>query len=282
MQSVAANHGGYFPAQIRTGNNSPVFSLILLDTGNNIKYDAAVKKEFAEKLNCNILAQPMQIGLAAESLKIQACGITNIDIRFIMEDNSFKVFSLTTVVVEELQDNLNVSITWLKKNSVKLHFSIENPIIMEFPDNKCCLSVAQMKQQQQAIDEPCQNISNAKSQHCDDIKDWYEIKMTSQTYVFPNSISHVPAHIPDLPSQLQNNCLLVTADIQNPENYEIAGGLVSRILPPGTSKLEFKTLDTGFQLDKNEIIGFAKVLLEDDNYCPFINRNKIITSQQTF
>ena len=77
VQSVVANHGGYFPAQVRSGNNRPVFSLILLDTGNNIKYDGAVKKDFAEKLNCNILSQPMQIGLAAESVKIQACGITN-------------------------------------------------------------------------------------------------------------------------------------------------------------------------------------------------------------
>ena len=257
VQSVAANHGGYFPAQIRSGNNSPVFSLILLDTGNNIKYDAAVKKEFAEKLNCNILSQPMQIGLAAESLKIQACGITNIDIRFIMQDNSFKIFSLTTIVVEELQDNLNVSITWLKNNNVKLHFSIENPIIMEFPDNKCCLSVAQMKQQQQSVDKPCQNIiSNANSQHCDDIKDWYEIKMTNQTYIIPNSITHVTAHISDY--------------IQNPQNYKITGGLVSRILPPNTSKLKFKALNKIFQLEKNEKYLQRDILFYLDDFSPTI------------
>ena len=253
-----ANHGGYFPAQVRSGNNRPVFSLVLLDTGNNIKYDGAVKKDFAEKLNCNILSQPMQIGLAAESVKIQACGITNIDVRFLMQDNSYKIFSLTTIVVEQLQDNLNISINWLKNNNVSLKFSMENPIIMEFSDSKCCISVAQMHQQQQAVDKPCQDIiSQEETKLGVDIKNWYEIRMTSQTYVIPNSITHVSTHIPDLPASLSQNCLLVTADTQNPQNYKIAGGLVSRILPPGTSKLEFKTLDTGYQLDKNEIVGFT-------------------------
>ena len=87
---------------------------------------------------------------------------------------------------------------------------------------------------------------NADSQLCD----------ANQTYVIPHSITHVTAHISDY--------------IQIPQNYKITGGLVSRILSPITSKLEFKALDTGFQLERNERHLQRDILFYLDDFSPTI------------
>ena len=81
----------------------------------------------------------------------------------------------------------------------------------------------------------------------DDIKNWYEIRMINQIYVIPNFITHITAHNPDLPPNL-----------------------VSQILPPYTSKLEFRALNTGFQLEKKEGHLQRDILFYLDDFSPTI------------
>ena len=97
---------------MKSKGSTPIFSLVLIDSGNCIRYDAAVHKDLADRLDCAITHQPMQIGLAASDFQIKALGVTNFQIRFLMNNNSYKVFYITAVVVNKLQDNLNLSINF--------------------------------------------------------------------------------------------------------------------------------------------------------------------------
>ena len=83
-QSTSSSHLGYFPAQMRSKGSTPIFSLVLVNSGNCIKYDAAVRKE------CSVTHQPMQIGLAVSDHHMKALGVTNFQIRFIMDNGSHK------------------------------------------------------------------------------------------------------------------------------------------------------------------------------------------------
>ena len=71
-QSTSSSHSGYFPAQMRSKGSTHIFSLVLIDSGNCIKYDATVRKDLADRLDCAITHQPMHIGLAVSDFHIKA------------------------------------------------------------------------------------------------------------------------------------------------------------------------------------------------------------------
>ena len=114
--TTKSDHNGYFPVQLQSkGSTNPLFSLILLDTGNSIHYDCALKKSMAEQIECIIIPRAMKIGLASSEHQANVHGITTFKLRFLMSDNTHKVFEMNAVVIENLSDHINISVNWLKK-----------------------------------------------------------------------------------------------------------------------------------------------------------------------
>ena len=78
----------------------------------------------------------------------------------------------------------------------------------------------------------------------------------TSTYVLPQSLVQVATSIPDLPEEFENNCLLVY-DIQPVHVVDTQGGIISRIVPPGTQHLDFITHTIGLHISKNQHVGYA-------------------------
>ena len=77
----------------------------------------------------------------------------------------------------------------------------------------------------------------------------FQLCSQTSTYVLPNSLVHVLASIPDLPDQFDTNCLLVY-DAQPPHVVATQGGIVAKIVPPGTQHFEYVSRTVGVHIYK--------------------------------
>ena len=85
--TTKSNYNGYFLYLLQSkGGTNPLFSLILLDTGNSINFDCALKKSMAEQIKCVIIPRAMKIGLASSEHQADVYGITAFKLRFLMTE----------------------------------------------------------------------------------------------------------------------------------------------------------------------------------------------------
>ena len=100
-----SEHCSYFKLQLRARGSALVFSLALVDSGNSISWDGCLKQSLADRLQCTVIRRPISIGLASSSQRMQAIGYTTIQIRLSMQNDSHKIFNITVLVINNLQDN---------------------------------------------------------------------------------------------------------------------------------------------------------------------------------
>ena len=136
---------------------------------------------------------------------------------------------------------------------------------MEFQDNMFCHLVAKMKDLNTSAITSSTSFPSPPTQGKPKITEpdqstLYEIRTTTPQYVATNSIVQINGYVSKLPPTFFANCLLVAADMTNPLYYQQAGGLVTRVIPPGFTikndedRVDNRPLVEQLQLNTNSVL----------------------------
>ena len=134
------SHKGYVSIKVEGQ-----YMLGLVDSGNSIDFDTCIKGQLAKDLKLVVNKHKLNLGSASSNYNMHVLGTTNFTM-YLEIDSKWIPFEVTSLVIKDLSDHINIGSFFLKKHGVSLKFSENKPLIISFEkfgdlESIGCLSV---------------------------------------------------------------------------------------------------------------------------------------------